>query len=222
MNVDELEKFVVDEAKKKFNFLTFESCYTKKEGNNFYNGHYHIVIKTGKRNSERLKLHFVIHSEIDKNGYFVIRFDLPTLHSFGKGKKIIPTDTWGGYFEKPNNFDELKKAIVEFFSKLSAELQRAREEEKAGYKGKKETLENGIVKEEIRKGLYKFSLNHYFILGHYHTHVMNKENGKYHHSFIYRVFRGSVYNQAERGEISGSPKNDESAISMLLIKNKLI
>ena len=217
MNFNEVESIVREKTASIYDVVKFIPTIFEDDENKPYKMYIYLIIKTGKRKSEKIKLFYQIMQK--DCGTIQLQYKKPVLHSFGKGKMFF-TCEGKTVFEYYDNQDQLLNGIRLYYCKIDAEMQRAREIEKNGYQGEKTILTKGIVKEEIRKGLYKFSLGKYFILGEYRTLVHREEYNFCHHSFEFYMYRDSIYNRL-KSHYTVSNVDEEGVVPHLLRKNKM-
>ena len=217
MDFNEVESIVREKTAYIYDVVQFATNTFENDENKPYRLTVCFTIKTGKRKSETLQFFYEIMQK--DCGTIQLQYQTPVLHSFGKGK-IFYKCKGETVFENYDNQDQLLNGIRLYYCKIDAEMQRAREVEKKGYQGEKTILTKGIVKEEIRKGLYKFSLGRYFILGEYRTLVHREEYNFCHHSFEYYMYRDSIYNRL-KGHCSVTNVDEDWVVPHLLRKNKM-
>lgn len=86
------------------------------------------------------------------------------LHSFENGTVFTDTICQRDNISAPVTKEDLITELKNYFLFMKDQMDKAIEEEKTFTPGEIITLDGGVSKQEIRKGLYKFSRNDFFIL----------------------------------------------------------
>ena len=86
------------------------------------------------------------------------------LHSFENGTYFTDTICQRDNISAPVTKKDLITELKNYFLFMKGQMDKAIEEEKTFTPGEIITFDCGVTKQEIRKGLYKFSLENFFIL----------------------------------------------------------
>lgn len=170
-------------------------------------------IGTGKRASEKIDFAFEIRLDKERGNDFL--FYNPKLFSFSNGKKLIHSEEGKGKFSHPVTNEDCIVNIKQYVDAIKESIKTARLEEKKGSFGNAVTLESGVVKQEVRKGIYKFTLGNHFILGEYLSYTAGRRRP--HNSFSYKIYYKSIYNPLVTS-YADDPENDAAVIRRLLEK----